>query len=159
MYLEKGGRVMNKNMNRRGQASMEFLMTYGWAILAAVLAIGVLGYYGVFSPGSSLPDTCLINPPMTCGEYFVNGTGNTVRLIIQNGAGSSIDISSLAVGTCTSNTTLTTVADGTEVDYTLTGCTASVGTKFSEDITLTYLRSGKTIIETVTGDIRATAQA
>ena len=34
--------------NKRGQAAMEFLMTYGWAILAAITAIGVLAYFGVF---------------------------------------------------------------------------------------------------------------
>lgn len=29
---------------------MDFIMTYGWAILAAIIVIGVLGYFGVFSP-------------------------------------------------------------------------------------------------------------
>ncbi len=37
-------------MNKKSQAAMEFLMTYGWAILAAIIAIGVLAYMGVFSP-------------------------------------------------------------------------------------------------------------
>lgn len=32
-------------MKRKGQAAMEFLMTYGWAILAAVIVIGVLAIY------------------------------------------------------------------------------------------------------------------
>lgn len=38
--------------NKKGQAAMEFLMTYGWAILAAIIAIGVLAYFGVFSGGN-----------------------------------------------------------------------------------------------------------
>lgn len=28
--------------------AMEFLMTYGWAILVAIIAIGILTYFGVF---------------------------------------------------------------------------------------------------------------
>lgn len=37
-------------MNKKSQgAFMEFLMTYGWAILGFVIAIGVLAYFGVFS--------------------------------------------------------------------------------------------------------------
>ncbi|MEK6885320.1 MAG: hypothetical protein AABY22_37155 [Nanoarchaeota archaeon] len=30
------------------ESIMEFLMTYGWAILAAIIAIGILAYFGVF---------------------------------------------------------------------------------------------------------------
>ena len=43
-------------MAKRGQAAMEFLMTYGWAILAAIIAIAALAYFGVFSPGMSSID-------------------------------------------------------------------------------------------------------
>lgn len=32
----------------RGGAVMEFLMTYGWAILVVLVAIGALAYFGVF---------------------------------------------------------------------------------------------------------------
>jgi uncharacterized protein (UPF0333 family) len=35
---------------RKGQAAMEFLMTYGWAILVVLAAIGALAYFGVLSP-------------------------------------------------------------------------------------------------------------
>ena len=32
---------------------IEFLMTYGWAIIVVVIAFGLLGYFGVFSPSKS----------------------------------------------------------------------------------------------------------
>lgn len=35
---------------KKGQMALEFLMTYGWAILSAIIVIGVLAYFGVFSP-------------------------------------------------------------------------------------------------------------
>lgn len=34
--------------DKNAQATMEFLMTYGWAILAGIIAIGILAYFGVF---------------------------------------------------------------------------------------------------------------
>ena len=34
-------------MNKKGQATIEFLMTYGWAFMAAIIAIGILAYFGV----------------------------------------------------------------------------------------------------------------
>lgn len=43
--LKKRGKFKKK-----GQAGMEFFMTYGWAIMAALIAIGVLAYFGVFDP-------------------------------------------------------------------------------------------------------------
>ena len=34
-------------MNKNSQAWMDFLMTYGWAILVVLMVFGVLGYFGV----------------------------------------------------------------------------------------------------------------
>ena len=134
---------------------MEFLMTYGWAILAAVIAIGVLAYFGVFSPGKSLPDICTINAPLGCEEHSVSETLG-VRLIIRNGAGNSIDITSLTVGDCTA-TVPGVVADGATLDTTvLAGCTIGIaGGKYRGDISITYLRTGAQIPQTSTGTINA----
>ena len=48
--------------NKKGQRAMEFLETYGWAILAAIIAIGVLAYFGVFTSGQYVVEK----------EYFVS---------------------------------------------------------------------------------------
>jgi len=42
---------MAKNRrNKKGQAAMEFLMTYGWALLVVLIAIGALAFFGVLNP-------------------------------------------------------------------------------------------------------------
>ncbi|MCK5449465.1 hypothetical protein KAI32_01220, partial [Candidatus Pacearchaeota archaeon] len=65
--------------NKKGQAALEFLMTYGWAILAAVIAIGVLAYFGVFSPGKYLPEICTLTAPLGCEEHRITAdTTDTV---------------------------------------------------------------------------------
>jgi hypothetical protein len=45
---------------RKAQAAMEFLMTYGWAILVVLVALGFLSYYGVTGKGYFLPERCVI---------------------------------------------------------------------------------------------------
>ena len=141
-------------MNKKGQAAMEFLMTYGWAILAAVIAIGVLAYFGVFSPGKSLPNICTINTPLGCEEHQVNASG--VRLIIRNGAGDSITASTINVTGCAEQSAVT-IADGATSDlfFSCPTATGAVGSKYRADITIDYLRSGATIAQRSTGTINA----
>jgi len=40
---------------KKSQAAMEFLMTYGWAILVFLAAIDEQAYFGVISPEKFLP--------------------------------------------------------------------------------------------------------
>jgi len=37
-------------LSKKSQAALEFLMTYGWAILVVLVAVGALAYFGVLSP-------------------------------------------------------------------------------------------------------------
>lgn len=41
----------------KAQSYIEYLMTYGWAILIILIVGGVLAYYGIFSPESFLGPT------------------------------------------------------------------------------------------------------
>ncbi len=64
-------------MNKRAQAALEFLMTYGWAILVVLAAIGALAYFGVLSPTNFVPERCVTsNAALSCagGKAIVNQT-------------------------------------------------------------------------------------
>ncbi|MBI4399599.1 hypothetical protein HY570_02520 [Candidatus Micrarchaeota archaeon] len=52
--------------NRKGQAAMEYLMTYGWAILVIILVLALLLYLGVFAP--STPEACRGPAGWTCSR-------------------------------------------------------------------------------------------
>jgi len=140
-------------MQKKGQAAMEFLMTYGWAILAAIIAIGVLAYFGVFSPGKYMPNACTLNAPFGCDDYKVNTTG--VFLVVRNGAGDSVSVGAINVSGCTTATPATaTMADGSTQTYEFTGCSGvTAGGKFRGDITITYTTSGGTFSKVSTGTI------
>jgi len=151
---------------KRGQAAMEFLMTYGWAILAAVIVIAVLASFGVFSPSTYVPNKCVLNAPLGCNAGTADTAG--VSLEVRNGAGESITLQNLVVEGCT-DTTIDytdstgsgTFTPGTDTynmpDQELTtfdlGCTLTPGDKFQGDITVTYRKIGSSLDLTSTGEI------
>ncbi len=81
-------------VTKRGQAAMEFLMTYGWALLVVLVAIGALAFFGVLNPGQFLPDTCTMPPGISCIESQALGivATNNVKLVLQNGFGDNMDM-------------------------------------------------------------------
>ena len=69
---------------KRGQAAMEFLMTYGWAILVVLVAIGALAYFGVLNPSKFLPEMCTVAPGIGCEDSVVMDD-DTGTIVLRNG--------------------------------------------------------------------------
>ena len=65
-------------MRRKGQAAMEYLMTYGWAILIIIVVVGALFAMGVFKTKSTVKCS-----PCFSSFAFVDYSGGT--LLIRNG--------------------------------------------------------------------------
>lgn len=141
-------------MVKKGQAAMEFLMTYGWAILAAVIAIGVLAYFGVFSPGKYVTGNAVVNPPFYISAANAKASTGGVQLAIKNNGGEDYSIQSVIISNCGSYDTATPiVADSTAV--VLVPCTGGLtsGNNIKGDITITYQKPGVAVDLTATGTI------
>jgi hypothetical protein len=67
----------------KSQAAMEYLMTYGWAILIIALALGVLYSLGIMNPKNFLPRA----PPGSCFVFRPNGPGTTDFVSLQGTCG------------------------------------------------------------------------
>jgi hypothetical protein len=85
-----------KNKMKKAQAAMEFLMTYGWAILVALVVIGAIAYFGVLNQAKFLPGKCSISDGFSCAEYKldsgeVSGT-KQVKIYLQNNMGVDADV-------------------------------------------------------------------
>jgi hypothetical protein len=134
---------------RRGQAAMEFLMTYGWAILAAVIVIGVLAYFGVFSPSTYVPNVCQVSAPfgVTCAA-----TTAGVDIELRNWAGETLNVTSIAVVGCNTTAPYGTIAADAAPKVSLL-CALTGGTKFKGDITVKYTRTGSTLEQIASGQI------
>jgi hypothetical protein len=76
-----------KKYRKQAQAALEFLMTYGWALLVVLVAIGALAFFGVLNPGQFLPDQCLLFAGMSCLEYFADANMGEFNFQFQNGLG------------------------------------------------------------------------
>jgi len=145
-------------MFKKGQAAMEFLMTYGWAILVVLIAIGALAYFGVLNPSRFLPNSCTVSNQFACetGDFLANSSG--VTIILRNGRG--VDITNLymvvnytdATGVlrnCAGPVTPPTgfnITDGSKGAFSFECSTMPAkGGKFKGDIALTYTDSGSTL--------------
>lgn len=75
--------------NKRAQAALEFLMTYGWAILVVLIVIGALAYFGVLNPTILLPEKCTLQMGMYCKNHLIL-SNNAVYFELENGMGKGI---------------------------------------------------------------------
>lgn len=144
---------------RKGQAAMEFLMTYGWAILAAIIVIAALAAFGVFSPSTYIPNTCSLSAPFGCVAGTADDTDG-VKLELRNGAGDTLNVTGLSISGCTSGSLTPDVSNGYSMaDQNVTLFTMSCGAdldsgeKFRGDLTITYTKSGSTLPQTSTGEL------
>ena len=80
-------------MNKRGQAAMEFLMTYGWALLIVLVAIAVLAAMGVFS-GSRFGANLWLLQPAFSGDGVARSNGQIQMQVTQ---GTGTDLTSFAM--------------------------------------------------------------
>jgi len=82
----------------KGQAAIEYLTTYGWAILALVAVLGIILYSGVLSPTYLISDECSISSNLPCRFAIVSsGEKSTLSLALTNGFQYKIKITSISV--------------------------------------------------------------
>lgn len=146
--------------NKKSQAAMEFLMTYGWAILIVLVAIAALYFLGVFS--GKTPNTCTIEPPFNCIDSKSIGTS----IVMQIGSLNSVkdvaatDITMTVNGVACTSITInpTPLRSGGKADVTCAH-TLLVDEKFNGEIIITYANkvglAGKTAKGTISGQVKA----
>jgi len=76
-----------KRGNKRAQAAMEFLTTYGWAILILLIVIVALANLGVFKAKGAV-NACIPIAPFSSCDLNLKADGGTVPL--PNGVGVAI---------------------------------------------------------------------
>lgn len=167
-------------MRKKGQAAMEFLMTYGWAILVVLAAIGALAYLGVLSPEKFVGSRCVMGDPFTCNDALFLGEDTNVTLVVVAGREAlitDIDLESLSgstVQTCTDTdgavvkfqnqstqpiaaATPLTVGSGTAYTFIIlcnSGVDVPVGDKLDAEVTVSYSLTGSGLPKTSKGELK-----
>lgn len=88
--------------SKKGQAAMEYLMTYGWAIVALVIVIAALMATGAFNPSYLIAEECTLQPDLSCTSHVLYlDTGGTPNLEfrISNGLGYDMRLTGVTVTT------------------------------------------------------------
>jgi len=142
---------------KRGQTALEYLVTYGWAILVIVIIAAILWYFGVFNPSKWTQEKqCGGFSSLQCMDFKVNSTGwltikvgnkagvGITSLNITNGTGASKACSggtTLAPNqqvTCVVNMSGATLADGSTLSPTVgTGVSYEIG-----NVTFSFVSQG-----------------
>jgi hypothetical protein len=74
----------------RGQSAMEYLMTYGWAILIIAVVLGALFSLGLFSGSTLLGTSCVASPGFLCASPVMSHTTGTLSFQFGQSTGASI---------------------------------------------------------------------
>jgi hypothetical protein len=137
---------------------MEYLMTYGWAILIIAVVLGALFSLGVFSGTSLLGTTCIASSGYYCSNLVYSHTNNQITATIGQSTGATyygVGIAYAPQGTNTITggipsvtfsgipTSSNTLASGQTVTVSLTVGSApvAVGTTTAGSIWLAYSTS------------------
>jgi len=121
LFYERFIRFKNKITSMKsGQSAMEYLMTYGWAILIVIVIISALYAMGVFNPQTSIACS-------PCFSYFVFRDYSDGTLLLKNGYESIVNVT-----VTTGSISATSFNPSDEI--TITG----IGTIGDQDITISY---------------------
>jgi len=159
MTLNKKSRCLRER-SRSGQAALEFIMTYGWAILVVLVAIGALAYFGVLSPDKFLPNKCTLQAGIACLDQRATGGGGAtggVQVVVQNSMGHDIDTVSVKAGGCGNypgtplSTGSATLANSEQQTYFIP-CILS-GSKYNAQLNVSYIITSTGLSHTNTGQI------
>ncbi|MEM3791383.1 MAG: hypothetical protein QXL16_01475 [Candidatus Micrarchaeaceae archaeon] len=85
----------------RLQSAMEYLMTYGWAILIIAVVLGALFTLGVFNSSSLLGTHCIATPGFTCSSATM-GTNSYATVTFSQATGSTLYLQGAACSSAAS---------------------------------------------------------
>ena len=129
---------------RKAQSATEYLMTYGWAILAIAI-VGALLYTQVFSAkkcAEGATGFAISGTVYPDGNEYSIGTNGDLNILLKNNVGKDITLSNVNCdGTDVADTTA--IADGASATVTALACapTGTAGSCYSVPIVITYATS------------------
>ncbi len=139
--------------NNKGQSALEYLMTYGWALVVIVIVIAALFAFGVFNTPKNCTQTggqmLIKNYDFNSGLIqlqITNGTPNTVEI---TGFDSTTGIDSWSGGDPWVTHTSSDLAKNDTNTFFLVPSSALSGS-ITEEITMTYTSGGLTKTEKTT---------
>lgn len=82
---------------KKGNTTLDFLVTYGWAILVIMLTIFTVVYLNKTDPSRFATENCTIIGGVSCEGFQLDSNTNTIFLIVKNKLDESLDASEIFI--------------------------------------------------------------
>lgn len=84
---------------KKSQAAMEFMVTYGWVILGVMIVTAALAYFGIFDTSKYVNDECSFGTQLYCEDVQIISVGaNTdMQINFRNNFGQEIYVGSMMI--------------------------------------------------------------
>lgn len=125
----------------RSQAAIDFVMTYGWAIMMVMVAIGALAYFGVLSPDKLLPEKCTFPSGIACLDSYAESAVLEVGVTLKNSLGYDVTGVSVIASGCTTPALLAKFSNGQQYTFAPQECNIVSGQKYSGQFNITFTNS------------------
>ncbi|MEM3190868.1 MAG: YncE family protein [Candidatus Parvarchaeota archaeon] len=128
---------------RRSQSALEYMMTYGWAILIIVIVAVVLYSMGIFSPSSFVSFTGVTGMAGLQPASALCASNGQLVLKLSNSLGTTIQISSItantSAGVSKTQSESVVISPGSTDEFSIFGiCPTTPGTSYTMTITASY---------------------
>lgn len=101
----------------KGQAAVEYLTTYGWAILALVIVFAALFSSGVLNPNVLITQQCSFGTNLQCSAVLVDsGSSTTFGMTLYNGFPYKVKIDKVSIEAQDNGLSVTGLQGGFELD-------------------------------------------
>ena len=131
--------------NAKSQSALEYLMTYGWAILIIVIVAGVLYSLGIFNPSSSASTTITGFSGLGSVRAICQNSNGLV-ILLGNNLGKTIEIlqANATTGgkTIKVNFSVTIPPDQSTSLFFQGVCPSSQGNRYSASLSIMYSEPG-----------------
>ena len=147
---------MRIKKRKKGQAAVEFLTTYGWAIMGVILTIGALSYFDFLNSQKYTSENCNTGAQLQCLEAYAEN-GGIFRIHLRNNYPVDIkidDVKILAGGTEYTLNVKETILRGESkiiAGDQLPSAVLSPGSKETLSMRIEFSRDGGTQVYNLTG--------
>ncbi len=142
-------------MNKKGQSALEFIMTYGWALVVLLLVISSL-WFTFGGDKFFVNEKCMMGPGFLCKDFLVDE--GSVQILVKNSQGKNLDSFSFDVPSCTVGSDTPSILNGDEKNLSVSGCTFADDV-FEGPLNFEYSFDGSSIGHSKVADITAIVQS
>ena len=122
-------------MNKKGQSALEFIMTYGWALVVLLLVISSL-WFTFGGDKFFVNEKCMMGPGFLCKDFSVDE--GSIKLIVKNSYGKDISSISFTYTDCAGSSDTPPLKNGEERLFTIGGCPFSNLDVFDDRLDFSY---------------------